>query len=144
MPCLRNNAVDLVMPLMTAPALPVTEKQQAELMRIAASSTLPHCRVVQARALLWAADAVPNQEIARRCEVDSAGGTGLVVGGVRTQRAARSVCWAISRSSSVGTTSSAGAAPLSWIGAGPNGSVTSALRCSPMWRPRCLSGESTS
>jgi len=40
-------------------------------MRIAGSSTLPHRRVVQARALLWAADGVPNQEIARRCEVDS-------------------------------------------------------------------------
>ena len=32
---------------------------------------MPHRRVVQARALLWAADGVPNQEIARRCEVDS-------------------------------------------------------------------------
>ena len=35
------------------------------------STTLPHRRVVQAKALLWAADGVANQEIARRCEVDS-------------------------------------------------------------------------
>jgi len=59
------------MPVVTAPALPVTGEQRAELRRMAASSTLPHRRVVQAKALLWAADGVPNQEIARRCEVDS-------------------------------------------------------------------------
>jgi transposase len=56
---------------MTAPALPVTDEQRAELKRMAASSTLPHRQVVQAKALLWAADGVANQEIARRCEVDS-------------------------------------------------------------------------
>ena len=38
---------------------------------MASSSTLPHRQVVQAKALLWAADGVPNQEIARRCQVDS-------------------------------------------------------------------------
>ena len=38
---------------------------------MAVSTSLPHRRVVQARALLWAADGVANQEIARRCEVDS-------------------------------------------------------------------------
>jgi transposase len=59
------------MPVMTAPALPVTDEQRAELKRIAASSTLPHRQVVQAKALLWAADGEANQEIARRCEVDS-------------------------------------------------------------------------
>src|ERR1019366_10110282 len=59
------------MPVMTAPALPVTEKQQSELTRMAASTSLPHRKVVQAMALLWAAEGVANQEIARRCEVDS-------------------------------------------------------------------------
>jgi hypothetical protein len=33
---------------------------------MAASSVLPHRQVVQARALLWAADGVANEEIARR------------------------------------------------------------------------------
>jgi len=56
---------------MPAPALPVTDEQRAELKRMAASSALPHRQVVQAKALLLAADGEPNQEIARRCEVDS-------------------------------------------------------------------------
>jgi transposase len=56
---------------MTAPALSLTAKQRLELKRMASSSTLPHRQVVQAKALLWAADGVPNQEIARRCQVDS-------------------------------------------------------------------------
>ncbi len=34
---------------------------------MSASSTLPHRQVVQAKALLWAAESVANQEIARRC-----------------------------------------------------------------------------
>ena len=38
---------------------------------MAASSVLPHRRVVQAQALLWAAEGVANEEIARRCDVDS-------------------------------------------------------------------------
>jgi transposase len=38
---------------------------------MAASTTLPHRQVVQARALLWAADGVANEEIARRSGVDS-------------------------------------------------------------------------
>ena len=59
------------MPIVTAPALPVTKDQRAELMRMAASSSLPHRQVVQAKAILWAADGLANQEIARRCEVDS-------------------------------------------------------------------------
>ena len=59
------------MPTTIAPALPVTDEQRAGLRRMAASSSLPHRQVVQARALLWAADGVANQEIARRCEVDS-------------------------------------------------------------------------
>ncbi len=59
------------MPVATAPALPVTEVQRAELQRMAVSSRLPHRQVVQAKALLWAAEGVANQEIARRVEVDS-------------------------------------------------------------------------
>lgn len=38
---------------------------------MAASSVLPQRQVVQARALLWAADGVSNAEIARRLAVDS-------------------------------------------------------------------------
>jgi len=56
---------------MTAPALSLTTKQRTELERMAASSVLPHRQVVQAKALLWAGGGVPNQEIARRCRVDS-------------------------------------------------------------------------
>jgi len=56
---------------MTAPALPVTDAQRDDLRRMAASTQLPHRKVVQAKALLWAADGVGNEEIARRCGVDS-------------------------------------------------------------------------
>jgi len=56
---------------MTAPALPVTQTQRAQLQKMAASTTLAHRKVVQAKALLWAAQGMANQEIARRCEVDS-------------------------------------------------------------------------
>jgi len=35
------------------------------------STSLPHRKVIQARAVLWAADGVSNEEIARRCGVDS-------------------------------------------------------------------------
>lgn len=59
------------MPVMTAPALPVSTEQRVELTRMAKSTALAHRKVVQARALLWAADGVANEEIARRCEVDS-------------------------------------------------------------------------
>jgi transposase len=55
---------------MTAPALSLTATQLVELQRMAASSSLPHRQVVQARALLWAGDGLANQEIARRCQVD--------------------------------------------------------------------------
>jgi len=58
------------MPVMTAPALSLTATQRAELMPMAASLSLPHRQVVQAKALLWAADGVANQEIARRCQVE--------------------------------------------------------------------------
>jgi transposase/transcriptional regulator with XRE-family HTH domain len=59
------------MPIAIAEALPVTDSQRVELARMAASTTLPHRQVVQARALLWAADGVANEEIARRSGVDS-------------------------------------------------------------------------
>ena len=59
------------MPVITAPALPVTQTQRAQLQKMAASTTLPHRKVVQAKALLWAAQGLANQEIARRCGVDS-------------------------------------------------------------------------
>ena len=83
------------MPVMTAAALPVSDTQRAELERMAASTSLPHRQVVQARGLLWASDGVANEEIARRCGVDSdtvrrwrsrfadqgAGGVGLIAKG---------------------------------------------------------------
>jgi hypothetical protein len=47
----------------------LTATQRAELKKMAASSSLPHRQVVQAKALLWAAEGVANQEIARRCQV---------------------------------------------------------------------------
>ncbi|WP_081606130.1 IS630 family transposase [Rhodococcus sp. AW25M09] len=56
---------------MTAAALPVSDEQRAELARMAASTALPHRTVVQARGLLLACDGVANEEIARRCAVDS-------------------------------------------------------------------------
>ena len=49
----------------------VSDDQRQELGRVAFSSVLPHRQVVQAQALLWAADGVANEEIARRCRVDS-------------------------------------------------------------------------
>jgi transposase len=56
---------------MTAAALPVTDEQRAVLERVAASTSLPHRQVVQARGLLLACDGVSNEEIARQCRVDS-------------------------------------------------------------------------
>ena len=59
------------MPIITAPVLPVTAEQRRQLVRMSRSTTLPHRKVVQARALLMAADGVANEQIARSCEVDS-------------------------------------------------------------------------
>ena len=59
------------MPIITAPALPVTDEQRADLLRMSSSTSLAHRRVIQARALLWAADGTANEEIARRVGVDS-------------------------------------------------------------------------
>src|SRR5258708_16507606 len=59
------------MPFVAAPALPVSVEQRVELVHMSRSTSLPHRTVLQARGLLWAADGVANQEIARRCRVDS-------------------------------------------------------------------------
>ena len=59
------------MPTVTAPALPVSAEQRAELTRMARSTTLPHRKVIHAKALLCAADGVANEQIARRFGVDS-------------------------------------------------------------------------
>jgi|SRR5664279_1521313 transposase len=56
---------------MIASALPVSSEQRTELTRMAKSTALAPRKVVQARGLLLAADGVANEEIARRCEVDS-------------------------------------------------------------------------
>lgn len=56
---------------MTADAMPATDQQRAELERMASSTSLPHRQVVQARGLLLASAGVANEEIARRCGVDS-------------------------------------------------------------------------
>jgi len=56
---------------MVAAALMATVEQKAELERMAASTSLPHRQVVQARGLLWACEGMANDEIGRRCGVDS-------------------------------------------------------------------------
>ena len=55
----------------SAPSLSVSSEQRGSLEKMARSTSLPHRGVVQAKALLWAADGVANEEIARRCGVDS-------------------------------------------------------------------------
>ncbi len=62
-----------------APALVLTEEQRVSLEQIARSTALPHRAVRQAKALLWAGEAVPNEEIARR--------VGVSANSVRTWRA---------------------------------------------------------
>ena len=54
-----------------ASPLSVSVEQRALLEKMARSSSLPHRQVIQAKALLWAGDGVANEEIARRCAVDS-------------------------------------------------------------------------
>jgi transposase len=56
---------------MVAAALMATVEQRAELERMASSISLPHRQVVQARGLLWACEGLANDEIGRRCGVDS-------------------------------------------------------------------------
>jgi len=55
------------MPVMIAAPLKVSRKQRAELERTARSTSLPHRCVVQASALLLAADGEANEAIAREC-----------------------------------------------------------------------------
>ncbi len=55
------------MPVMTAAALAVSDEQRRSLERMARSTSLPHRTVVQAKALLLAADGVATNEVARRC-----------------------------------------------------------------------------
>lgn len=54
------------MPLITAPPLKVSAAQRESLERMARSTSLPHRTVVQAQALLLAADGVATNEVARR------------------------------------------------------------------------------
>jgi hypothetical protein len=55
------------MPVIVAAPLKVTRKQRLELERMARSSVLPHRMVVQAGALLLAADGVASEQITREC-----------------------------------------------------------------------------
>ena len=55
------------MPVVTAAPLAVSDDQREELERMSRSTSLPHRKVLQARALLLAAEGVANNEIARRC-----------------------------------------------------------------------------
>jgi Transposase and inactivated derivatives len=59
------------MPIQIAPPLAITSEQRSQLDEMARSSSLPHRKVVQARALLLAGDGVANEEIARRCRTTS-------------------------------------------------------------------------
>jgi len=55
------------MPVIVAPPLAMSDEQRIALETMARSSSLPHRQVVQASALLLAADGVPTNEVARRC-----------------------------------------------------------------------------
>lgn len=55
------------MPVLVAEPLVVSDEQRGVLEAMARSSSLPHRKVVQARALLLAADAMATNEVARRC-----------------------------------------------------------------------------
>lgn len=59
------------MPIAAAAPLPVTDDDLVELRGLAESSLPSHRVVVRANALVWAAEGVANEEIARRCGVDS-------------------------------------------------------------------------
>ena len=56
------------MPVAIADPLPMSVEQREALAVMARSSSLPHRQVVQARALLLAADGVATNEVARRCD----------------------------------------------------------------------------
>ncbi len=55
------------MPVQTAPRLNVSRRERKALKRMACSMLLPHRTVVQAKALVLAADGVANEVIAREC-----------------------------------------------------------------------------
>jgi transposase len=55
------------MPVRVASPLSMSVEQRVVVERMARSLSLPHRKVVQARALLLAADGVPTNEVARRC-----------------------------------------------------------------------------
>ncbi len=55
------------MTTVTAPPLAMTKRQRRELEVIARSTSMGHRKVVQAKALLLAADGVGTNEVARRC-----------------------------------------------------------------------------
>ena len=57
------------MPVSLAVPLPLTGRERSALAAAARSRSAPHRTVVQARALLLAANGVANEEIARRCHV---------------------------------------------------------------------------
>jgi len=59
------------MPVMTAEPLALSRDDRAELERMSRSTSLPHRSVRQAKALLWAAEGMANEEIARRSEADA-------------------------------------------------------------------------
>ncbi len=56
------------MPIITAEPLAMSAEQRAELEVMARSTSLPHRQVVQAQALLLAADGMATNEVARRCD----------------------------------------------------------------------------
>jgi len=55
------------MAIVVAAPLPLSDEQRAALEVMARSTSLPHRKVVQAQALLLAADGVATNEVARRC-----------------------------------------------------------------------------
>ena len=55
------------MPVVLAEPLPMNDDQRTVLERMARSTSLPHRKVIQAKALLLAADGVGTNEVARRC-----------------------------------------------------------------------------
>jgi transposase len=59
------------MSLVIAPPLSMTDEQRAALEVMARSTTLGHRKVVQAKALLFAADGVGTNEVARRCHTSN-------------------------------------------------------------------------
>src|SRR5690606_25415998 len=62
------------MPVRTAEPLAMSREQRVALEAMARSSSLPHRQVVQAKALLLAADGVATNEVARRCRTADTSG----------------------------------------------------------------------